>query len=385
MSTESFDSDYSGKPMGGKQALDILLKTGQVPESIDQAMDMKNGAMASTAGESQGEPKEKPSPADMLNELGQDEQGAGAEGEDQGQLDQGVDGQDVPEEGEPQSDVEVITADGREIEVDWNDRESIKKTIQKAAAYRSEKKAKDQALSKLQDEIKFHGETRAETERLTGILTKLEQAKEIGPEALIKLVFNRDLSEFQTEWAEREGWSDEQRDSYAKGLEVKKLQAEMAAMKQQAENDRIEASRLKEEAALKSVQNHFEASYRKHSLEGAIGDAEIEDELDDRLFEKVKAKFDSMEIEDIRPADIEEAMKNERARLLRIYLQGAEKRTSANIADKKKAAVVAAQAKSSGGEPRKSVANKIREATTKPGGWRSILGDPEMLSALSRK
>lgn len=358
-----------------QQALDLMLNGKSVPENLDHLGE------AHAAFEAE--------PAEVTPEIQEPAEGAieaseeGIEGQEPTEEGVALDAVE-PEEGITSEDFETIKVSGRDLKIDWNDRDAIKKALSFSGAYRDEKRGKDMALSKLQDFEGKMSESTGEVDRLSGILKEIETAKEAGPEAVIQALFNRDMSSFMEEAAERAGWSEEKQDSYAKALQVKALEAKMKAMEDSASAKEESARELKESANLKQVQNHFEASYRSHSLDGALGDPILEDELDERMFDKVKAQFNNKDISDISPADIEKAMRLERARLLKTYGKVSSKRASADIERRKKAALSKAQATASRGNPSIGAEKKVAEIMTgnRPNSWREILDNPDLLKQL---
>lgn len=396
MSTENdFDSNYGSKQMGFKEALAAMEKTGKIPTSIDEAMEARNAPADSGGGSRELEGQSK-STADLMNEQSTEqvqEQDQNQEIEQQAQDDNQEQVSDEGSQEDPdlsseegtQPDVETVMADGKELEIDWSNRDDIKRAIQKSVMLNAEKKAKDAALSQRDEALSAHKVTQEDNTRQADILTKIETAKTAGVEAVVQLLFNKPMSEFVAEYTDMESWSEEKMDSYKAGLENKRIRAELDSIKASAEADKLAAENDRNEASNKRVQNHFEASYRTHTLDGKLGDSDLEDDLNDRMFEKVKAKFGDYDTDDIHEADIEEAMKAEQRRILTIYKRSEGKRTSAEIDKKKKAALSSAQARTGAREPRKTVAAKLAAATQKPNSWQSILGDPGMRAELERR
>lgn len=362
------------------QALAQMERTGDVPSSASVELGLKSK-------EEDGEGA--PTVQDTLDELakqeaGEKDQGEGEveEGSQEEAGEEGIEASDSQSEDQPQDDKQTIMANGKELEVDWNDREAIVRVLQKGAAYHQEKRDKDLALESVRTEQAAHQETATERDAHGEILGKIEQAKDLGPEAVIRLLFNKDLADFQDEWAERAGWSDDKKEAHAEGMRVRKLESEMAAMVAATEADKEAAADLRVEAVRKGVQNNFEASYREHSLDNALGDPELEDELNDRLFTKVKSQFNDMELSDISPANVEAAFKSERSRLLRVYKKASAAKVSASIENKKKEALGSAQARAASGAPKKTAKERFKAASNKQTGWRDIISNPDLLSQL---
>ena len=395
MSTVNRDNFEGVQPTGFKAGLAALRKEGSVPDSLDAVL-ASTGTTPnpSKTGNPIG-PGESDSPLQkMMDDMAAreaEEKSSAQGGEDDGQ---GTDeqqleaGSDDPEAGEGEEGVEAlpeketIKANGKDLIIDWNDRDTIKQALSRSVMAREYKRDKDTALNHLNEEKKAHEESKSTISSQADTLTQIEKAKALGPEAVIKLLFNRDYSELMDEWEERSGWSDEKKEAYRESQRTKQLEAEIAAMKQAVEDDK-EAARLeRENAQAERVQTHFDSSYLKFNFDEKLGDAELEDDLNSRLFEKVAKQFNGKEAADVNFTEIEDAFKSERARLLRLYSKGAKKQSEEMIEQHKDKAISTAQRSLQSRTKVPSAQRQAKKAISSPGGWRKLLGNRDLLNQI---
>lgn len=391
MSTQIQQQEGLHPEVGQKQNSGFMAGLKQLADTgtiADEVSDVMNGELSPEPSEgsfpeTESEPRSLQSESEEA-EGGEDDQGDEESQEGDESLEDGEsgDGDSEEDEGE-ESSVETLVAAGKEIQVDWNDREPIKRAIQQAAAYKDEKVAKDRALNDLKTEKDAHKETVAELTQYKDEHTAIQEAKELGPEAVIKLLFNRDITEFQQEWAERESWSDEKKEAFAESMKAKQLEARIKRMEEQAAKEKEDAQKEREAARLAKVEANFNASYRKYSLDGAIGDQEIEDSLDDQMYNSVKAQFSGKDLDDIDPAEVDSAFKAARAKFLRVFRKTSDSQTEAAIQRKKTEALKSAQARAGSKTPKKTARDKFRQAASDANrGWRDILSNPELRDQL---
>lgn len=339
-----------------KQALALLLDGKELPSTIEGVTEAysKRGQPAAD------EPKaEDSAEADIQEDAPQD-----------------VDGDSTAE-----VQADVVVADGKKVKIDWNNKDQLKKAVQLAADRNNQKKAKDQALEQLKALQAEKAAAEAKNAELAGLLDQISELKKQGPDAALKRLFGKDIAEIMAEADERASWTAEQVKAHELQQENARLQALLEG-KQTESKEVLDKIQQEKEAVLRqNVQNHFEASYRKHTFDGRLGNAELEEELDTNLFENVKKKFNSKPLAEISPADIEAAFLAERTRLVKIHGAQATTRTAAEIERKKKEALAAAQSKATRGEGKQTAQQRF-DALRAAGKHREILNDPTLRALL---
>jgi hypothetical protein len=338
-----------------QQALALLLDGKELPSTIE--------GVAEAYGK-RGKPTEEPPKEEGPSEEDTQEASPDVEGEES-----------------EESQADVVVAAGKKVKIDWNNKDQLKKAVQLAADRNDQKKAKDQALEQLKALQAEKAAAEAKNAELAVLLNQIDELKKQGPDAALKRLFGKDIAEIMAEADERAGWSEEQKKAHELQQENARLQALLEGKKTESQEVLDKIQQEKEAVLRQNVQNHFEASYRKHTFDGKLGNTELEDDLDTNLFENVKKKFNAKPLAEITPADIEAAFKAERARLVKIYGSQAESRTAAEIERKKKDALAAAQSKSTRGESKQTAQQRF-DALRAAGKHKEILNDPVLRALL---
>jgi len=339
-----------------QKAMAILLETGSIPGSSEEI---------ATAYANRAVPKEVVPTEDSVNADIQESEAA------------------VPadESVEESTEESIAVADGKSVKIDWSDRKGITKAIQLAADRNAQKAAKDTALNQVIAMRTQLAEAEKNNADLAAILTKIQESKKEGPNATLKHLFGKDIETLQAEAEERAAWSPEVKENYELRQKLADAEALIAGAKDTSKEVLAQIQKDKDDVIQKSVQNHFEVSYRKHTFEGKLGNAELEEDLDENLFNNVRAKFNSKEASTITIVDIEAAFKAERTRLVKLYGSQTETRTAAELERKKKDALVAAQGKAGRGEG-KTTAQQRFEALRAARKYSEIAADPVLRAFL---
>ena len=392
MSTTNRDNFEGGPQSGFKAGLAALRNEGSIPENIDDIIGGSRMRDRSPQTRTPAVPQsDKGSLQQMMDDLAiqEAEEKSKAQGvEDESQVDEDQQlevGSETTEEGEGTESVtelpetETIKANGKDLTITWSDRDAIKQALSRSVMAREYKRDKDTALNNLSEEKKSHEESRTKITEQADTLTQIEKAKSLGPEAVIKLLFNRDFSDLMSEWEERSDWSDEKKAAFNQEQRSKQLELEIATMKQTAADDKASAQLERETAQATRVQTQFDSSYLKFNFDEVFGDSELEDDLNSRLFEKVSRKFNGKEATEVDFAEIETAFKEERWRLLKLYSKGAKKQTEDIIASHKDTAISTAQRSLQSRAKKPSVVAQAKQAMERPGGWKKLLQNRDLL------
>jgi hypothetical protein len=277
--------------------------------------------------------------------------------------------------------IESLVAGGQTVKVDWNDKVGLRKAVQLAADRNVQKTEKDRALELNKTLSAEKSAVEAKNAELTNILTAFLDQKKLGADALLKHTYGKSMSDILAEAEERTTWTPEQVSNYELRQELAELKAKSAGTETASNETLAQIRKEKEDTQRLAVETHFSASYRKHSFEGKLGGAELEDDMDTNLFNNVKSKFDGREMTTISPAEVEQAFKMERTRLVKLYGTQAETRTASEIERKKKDSLAAVQAKAGRGEG-KVTAQQRFDALRAAGKHSDIMRDPTLRALL---
>jgi translation initiation factor 1 (eIF-1/SUI1) len=280
--------------------------------------------------------------------------------------------QEEGEEKEPQQQVQstkeelLITGpDGRKqkVEVDWNDKEKLKKYIHAAAGMRKFQAERDNALRQLKEkEAQYSDVAKSwqaiqgayEQEGFKGLVNLLTQ----NPNGY-ELFLNQELSRMQ-------------RRLEATPEELKQLELEEKYEQERKAREKLEkkvqetleqSTKEKEAATIAEIQSRFNPVFDRYRFEGKLGDPEAESVLDSTLWEKAKERLaEYPDDTEITPQLIEREFRTVANTLRKVISKQAEKKTEQVIQNKKQQAATQAAAIATKGYQQGNVKDSIRKS-----------------------
>lgn len=184
---------------------------------------------------------------------------------------------------------EMIKAGGREIKVDYSDRESIKKAFKEAAGMRMFQKERDDTRRSLEAIQKEHQEIKS-------LWDRLEKAySEAGPEGVLKEItggkagLDALLDQREQQRKFRASASPEQLRALEleENLVKERRERETALQRQKEIEDRLNS--YEEKSAIQALESVIHPAFNQFSFEGKLGDPDREDLFNEMLWTKSKA------------------------------------------------------------------------------------------------
>lgn len=231
----------------------------------------------------------------------------------------------------------------REIEVDFADRETLKKYVQMAHGARKWQADRDKTVEKL-------SQSQERLRKVEDNLKALDDAfQREGVEGVIDLLHGeRGASKKWIESkVERADFLKYANPDQVRALETQeqfeKLQREMKLEQQRNQEYKKTIDAEREEATQRSLEAIIEPSFMKYGFTGKLGNSEDEDLFNKMLYRTVMDNLQSKDGENINSADIEGEFKKISESLSRRITAQAEKKASKIVDDKKKVATQAVQ------------------------------------------
>jgi hypothetical protein len=263
---------------------------------------------------------------------------------------------DQVEASEKQPDVEelVITdEDGKrkKLKVDWNDREKLKKVIQRfpglEKGMRKFQAERDQAQAKLKDvepKLQRLGELEESWKAVE------EAYRTAGVKGLVNLLENRQdaYDQWESSVVEKrktlEKASPEELKAFKLEEELQKERRERERFQKQIEEDRKRADEAREEAGYKAFESRVTPAFEKYRMAGKLGDPVAEHQLDKAIWTEVLDRLEQYReaakiSDDQIPSDvIEKEFRTISATFQKIVQKTADQAVKTTIAKKKEAA-----------------------------------------------
>lgn len=269
-------------------------------------------------------------------------------------------------------DIEVISVTDhkgkREVEIDFSDREKIKKLIPMAYGMRKFQHERDEATS-------WRKNVEPEYMELKESWSSLEKAfKEGGEEGLINF-----LAQDENAWNKR--IEREKRKWSASPSELEQIRREEEDFKKhqqyeaaQRELEEFKASVQKEKQAneVASLQDTFTRSFESNSFTGKLGDPVAEEEMNQALWTRTKAQLEELYgDQDTIPAEaVRKQFKEVAEKFQRVINIQADKKVTKATANRKAAARVKASAMSVAPSSRKEAAAREQfDKNIRTGNW----------------
>lgn len=288
-----------------RSLLDATVK-GQDPE---QAAYGRTGVIDdSSAKEFTEEAEEESSPLDAFSQGSEEQESDSQDTEtEDGELSEMLDSNSAPKK-EESNDIEQVTlkfkdpVTGRlqKLEVDYSDREKIKKAYMQAAGMRKFQKERDLAKQTIAEVQKKYDE-------LNDVYTKLDNAFESeGVKGVVKL-----LGQGENAWEEAVEKELKHREYLSNLTPTEKYRLEMEERQQAYEreltaerNKRAEfekrISEREEQASMKSLESRLHPAFDRYRFTGKLGDPVVEHQFDEAIWNKVMNRLseypDSVEL-----------------------------------------------------------------------------------------
>lgn len=266
------------------------------------------------------------------------------------------------------ADLEEIEADGKKIQIDYTNKEAVKKAHLEAAGMRKFQRERDEARKQLKESekvVKEHGElsalwTKLETafsnEGVAGVVKAITNGK-TDLEALIEERANKKVKLQQASPAERAAMEREDKfDQEVKRREA--IERELGEIKKRDQD-------LKEQAERTSLESAIHPAFNANRFKGKLGDEDVEHRFDKALWANVKSALEDLPDDQPITADMVNTMFKEEAAIIgRMLTRQAEAKADTIVKNRKTAAKEAAQgAVSSGtqlGSSKREFAKKIK-------------------------
>lgn len=188
-------------------------------------------------------------------------------------------------------DVEEIIVNGRKVELDYSNREQIKKYAKQAGGFRKMQAERDDAL-------KWKKEVEPELSELKKFESTIEGAYEdAGIEGIARLLAGSETA--YQEWKDREVQK-ELAKMNATPAELEKIELQEQLEREKRERERLKKQREKELAEreadrekreLSDLQSKLDKGFNKWNFAGKLGDADMEESINSMIWEKAKAEI----------------------------------------------------------------------------------------------
>ena len=293
-------------------------------------------------------------------------------------------GEDAPEDSEEQSDAEAspseaksdekpetsekevitITDDKgkRKVEVDFSNRDKLKKYVQMAHGARKWQAERDQARGQIEEVQSRLGELESNWE----VMNKVYGEK--GVEGLVDLLegkqgaYKEQLRREMDKARFLENASPEELESYQQREASEKQARELERMKQEYEEFRQQMTQKEEQAELASLESRVHPAFDKYRFADKLGNADDEHMFDEMLWNSTLKRLEPYEEKGmtISPELVEKEFKTVASAIRRRIGMQAEKKASKVIEQKKTEATENVQAKVRSGYKRGGVAEEAR-------------------------
>lgn len=285
--------------------------------------------------------------------------------------------EDTDEDADSLPNIEEVMADGKKIKVDFTDRDKLKKAIQLAASRNKEKKAKDQALTDLAKKDTELTELKTKSDTRDAMLTRIQEAKSSGVDAIMKLFFGKTIEGIQQEQASLEDLSEEGRANLKLTQELNSLKEVVDSLKSENTKTLEDTKEAATKTAIGNAKANISTAFYKYSFQGKVGASDDAQELDSIMFERVTNSFHDKDTSDMTLESIDKAFRRERAKLKRLTSAQTKTRVAKTLDKKKKDALKSVQSKSSRGKGKPTDRQQF-EKLRKAGRWSDIILNPSL-------
>lgn len=251
----------------------------------------------------------------------------------------------------------------RKVEIDYSNREQIKKMAAAAAGMRKFQAERDR-------EIQSRKELETRLKEREGDWGKLEEAYQKGPEHLIDLLSGR-----QGAWQELVNRELERRE-FLKNASPEELQAmkaqeqadltrkELDKIRKENEEFKAKVQQEREEAELRSMESRVHPVFEKYRFADRLGSAQDEQLFDEMLWNSSLKRLEQYEERgvELSPDLIEKEFKAVATALRNRIGAQAQKKASQVVAQKKQEAIENVQSKVKSSSGNSSDAEKLRQA-----------------------
>lgn len=260
--------------------------------------------------------------------------------------------------------VKVTDAKGRrEVEVDFSDREKLKKYVQLAYGGRKWQQERDSARAEL---------TKTQTD-YTALKTdwdKVEKAySENGVAGLVNLLEGRQDafdSWYQQEQEKREafnGMSEYEKQTYYKEEQARKQEAENNKLRQEYESKLKEIQTEREQAETRSLESRLHPAFDRYRFTGTLGDNVAEHHYDQALWNQALSNLEELPNDvELTQAIVDREFRKVAQAFKKVINQQVEKNTKKAVDNKKQAAASKAQATASRGIKKNSELENMRNS-----------------------
>jgi hypothetical protein len=328
-------------------------QAGNSPEPVSEQPDLGETDLGQDATEN---PTELNANATQEQEGNQEAQEGTEEGQEQSQ----------EKEAAPAKEELIITGpDGRKqkIEVDWNDKEKLKKYIHAAAGMRKFQAERDNALKQIKEkEAQYKDVAQSwdavksayEQEGFKGLVNLLTQRPD-GYE----LFLNQEMHKMQ-------------RRAEATPEELKQIELEERFENERKAREKLEkqvketmekSSKDKEAATVAEIQSRFNPVFDKYRFSGKLGDEAAEQVLDSTLWNQTKERLAELPDDvELTPQLIEREFRNVAGTLRKVIQKQSDKKTEQVIQNKKTQAATQAATMATKGYQTGNARDSIRKS-----------------------
>lgn len=268
-----------------------------------------------------------------------------------------------------EGDEEVVEIDGKEVKINYKDKDSIKETFRKVKSF--EKGMRKFQTERDSERIKNKelSEKLAERDRLWSKIEEASSSNDFNTLFKIMTAGRMDFDSFlsqQMERAElRRNATPEEIAQLDKNDELESVKRKLAEKEAKVDEILKKFSEKEEIAQVKELETKINPSFIKHRFAGKIGDKDAEQQLDEMLWSKVLTKLESYEEADLTPENIEQEFKQTASIINKVINKKAQDEVKATTETRKKQAKEAAAIQqvrgNVGSDMKKEMAKRVRE------------------------
>jgi hypothetical protein len=233
-------------------------------------------------------------------------------------------------------DIDTIVVDGKKIEIDWNDRASLRKSLERVEGAKrawSERDAARKQLAEIQRKFDSHDND------LKSINTAFQKG---GIAGVINLLTQDDAGYQKWEdkiYNERKAYdnADEPtRKSLDAQRELDKLKAELKFERETIAKEKADAEAAAAKLAETENRSMIDSSFTKHQFSGKLGDEKVEKFYNDALYDSVRRELSSMpEDTEVDSAMLDKLFQEHAQRFLSVIDRKANEAVTKTVAKKK--------------------------------------------------
>lgn len=198
-------------------------------------------------------------------------------------------------------DVEEIVADGKKIQIDWNDRKSIKEMLSRVEGAKRAWSERDAALRQASKSNKELEDARAKFGESKQALDAINEAFDRGGIAGLVNLLTNDAAGYQ-KWFDMEYNKKKQYDTADEGTrqaldaqaELEKYKREMAFINKKNEEAANAAKAEQDRLAQLKTQTIISDAVTKNSFKGKLGDVELEKWYDDAVHDAARREIERL-------------------------------------------------------------------------------------------